>query len=64
MKENERIMLECRYLLSLNKSYQDLANILKISVSEVYNDLTVKLPKIDTILYARVNKVLNKNNCS
>ena len=64
MKESERIMLECRYLLSLNKSYQDLANILKISVSEVYNDLTVKLPKIDTILYARVNKVLNKNNCS
>lgn len=64
MKESERIMLECRYLLSLNKSYQDLANILKISVSEVYNDLTVKLPKIDTILYDRVNKVLNKNNCS
>lgn len=64
MKESERIMLECRYLLSLNKSYQDLANILKIPVSEVYNDLTVKLPKIDTILYARVNKVLNKNNCS
>lgn len=64
MKESERIMSECRYLLSLNKSYQDLANILKISVSEVYNDLTVKLPKIDTILYARVNKVLNKNNCS
>ena len=63
MKEKERIMLECRYLLSLNKSYQDLANILKISVDEVYDDLTVKLPKIDTILYERVNKVLNKNNC-
>ena len=64
MKEKERIMLECRYLLSLNKSYQDLANILKISVSEVYNDLNIKLPKLDTILYERVIKVLNKNNCS
>lgn len=64
MKEKERIMLECRYLLSLNKSYQDLANILKISVNEVYDDLNIKLPKLDTILYKRVNKVLNKNNCS
>ena len=64
MKEKERIMLECRYLLSLNKSYQDLANILKISVNEVYDDLNIKLPKLDTILYERVNKVLNKNNCS
>lgn len=64
MSDCERIMLECRYLLSLNKNYHDLANIFKISVSDVYNDLNVKLPNIDTILFERVNKVLKKNNCS
>ena len=57
-------MLECRYLLSLNKSYRDLANIFKISIDEVYHDLNVLLPTIDSVLYERVNKVLNKNNCS
>lgn len=64
MSDNERIMLECRYLLSLNKDYEELANIFKISVNDVYQDLNVKLPNIDTILYKRVNKVLNKNKCS
>ncbi len=64
MKEYERIMLECRYLLSLEKSYYDLANLFNISIDEVYLDLNVKLPNIDTKLYERVNKVLNKNNCS
>lgn len=64
MKEKERIMLECRYLLSLDKSYNDIARILNIKESEVYNDLNYKLPNIDTILYNRVIKVLNKDNCS
>ena len=64
MSEYERIMLECRYLLSLNKNYYDLANIFNISVNDVYNDLNVKLPIIDTILYNRVNKVLKKINSS
>ena len=57
-------MLECRYLLSLDKSYTELASILNISVNEVYDDLNYKLPNIDTILYKRVIKVLNKDNCS
>ena len=63
MKEYERIMLECRYLLSLDKNYDDLANLLNISVSEVYNDLNVILPNMDTKLYKRVNKVLKEKNC-
>ena len=57
-------MLECRYLLSLDKNYNDIARILNIKESEVYNDLNYKLPNIDTILYNRVIKVLNKDNCS
>lgn len=64
MSDHERIMLECRYLLSLEKSYYDLAKIFNITVSDVYDDLNIKLPIIDTKLYERVNKVLNKNNCS
>lgn len=62
MSEYERILLECRYLLSLNKNYQDLSNIFKISVQEVYDDLNNKLPKLDTILYQKVNCLLKKNN--
>ncbi len=64
MTECERIMMECRYLLSLNKNYSELAKILNITPLDVYNDLNVKLPNIDKILYERINKVLNKNNCT
>jgi len=64
MSDIERIMLECRYLLSLDKDYENLANIFNISVRDVYNDLNSKLPKIDSRLYKRVTKVLNKNKCS
>ncbi len=64
MSDKERIMLECRYLLSLNKDYEELANYFKISVNDIYHDLNVKLPNIDTLLYKRVNKVLNRNKCS
>ena len=63
MKECERIMIECRYLLSLDKNYYDLANLLNISVNDVYDDLNVKLRRIDTKLYERVNKVLKEKNC-
>lgn len=64
MSEYERIMLECRYLLSLNKTYYDLANLFRISEDDVYDDLNNKLPNLDSKLYERVNKVLKKNNCS
>lgn len=64
MSDYERILLECRYLLSLNKNYNELANIFNISVLDVYNDLNNKLPKFDYLLYKRVSKVLNKENCS
>ncbi len=59
MKENERILMECRYLLSLNKTYNDLALIFNISEREVYCDLNVRLAKLDTILFKRVQNVLD-----
>ena len=60
MREFERILMECRYLLSLNKNYSELANIFNISIRDVYYDLNVLLPKYDTILFNRVKKVLNR----
>lgn len=62
MREYERILLECRYLLSLNKSYQELANKFNIDVNVIYNDLNELLPKYDSILYKRVKMVLNSKN--
>ena len=60
MREFERILMECRYLLSLKKNYGELANIFNISIRDVYYDLNVLLPKYDTILFNRVKKVLNR----
>lgn len=62
MNEYERILMECRYLLSLNKCYSDLANKFNISEKDIYLDLNEKLPKLDSILYKRVKKVLNRKN--
>ena len=64
MNDIERILLECRYLLSLDKNYSDLAHIFNISVQEVESDLNDKLLKFDYLLYKRVHHVLKKNNCS
>ena len=62
MKDNERILMECRYLLSLNKSYHDLALAFNTTDDVIYDDLNNQLPKLDTILYQRVKHVLNKRN--
>ena len=60
MSEIERILLECRYLLSLDKTYLDIANYHKVSEKMVFNDLNYKLPKIDSILYHKVEGKLKK----
>ena len=59
MSEKERIMLECRYVLSLNKNYYDIAKYMNLNWKTIYNDLNVKLPNIDSLLYRKVKKVLN-----
>lgn len=60
MSRYERILMECRYLLSLNKNYSDLATKFNLSIDDIYYDLNCELPKLDSILYKRVKKVLNK----
>ena len=59
MSEYERILMECRYLLSLNKSYLELADKFNMDSDEIYRDLNIVLPKYDSLLYKRVKNVLN-----
>ena len=58
MEDIKRIMMECRYLLSLNKNYNDISKILNVSENTVYNDLNNVLKNYDTVLYQRVIKKL------
>ena len=60
MTEIERILMECRYLISLNKNYKELSKILNIDEKIIYDDLNNKLKNIDTILFKRVLKYLPK----
>ena len=58
MEDIKRIMMECRYILSLNKNYNDLAKILNVNKETIHNDLNVRLKNYDSILYKRVSKKL------
>ena len=60
MTEIERILMECRYLISLNKNYKELSKILNIDEKIIYDDLNNKLKNIDIILFKRVLKYLPK----
>ncbi len=60
MDDIKRIMLECRYLLSLNKTYSELSKILEVNEEVIYHDLNIKLKSYDTILFNRVSKILEK----
>lgn len=64
MNDYERILLECRYILSLNKNIYELSLIFHTDMDRINDDLMVQLPKLDTILYQRVNHVLNKEKGS
>lgn len=60
MEITKRIMLESRYIISLNKKISDLVPIMKIDESIIYDDINYKLKKIDNELYNRVISVLEK----
>ncbi len=60
MDDIKRIMMECRYLLSLDKTYKELAKIVKVDEKTIYHDLNVTLKEYDTALYQKVNKKMQK----
>lgn len=62
MSINERILLECRYLLSLNKTYYELAKIFNVSRSTINRDLNNRLFLLDKELYYRVKKNISNKN--
>lgn len=62
METTKRILLECRYLISLNKSYYDLAKIFNVSVDTIKFDINIRLKDIDQELFYRVKDNINKNN--
>ena len=52
--------MECRYLISLNKSYRCLAKIFKVSPSTISLDLNKRLYDLDKELYYRVKNIVLK----
>ena len=58
----KRILLESRYIISLNKSINELVPIMNIEEETIYDDINFKLKKFDTELYERVISVLYKKS--
>ncbi len=54
MEDIKRLMLECRFILSLNKSYDELSRKLNVNREIIYYDLNNRLRDYDTILYKKV----------
>lgn len=62
MENIGRILLEARYIISLNKSIKDLVPIIKVDEKTIYNDINDRLKKFDLELYNRVVGILCKKN--
>ncbi len=56
----KRIMLESRYIISLNKTISDLVPIINVSEQVIYDDINYRLKDFDKDLYKRVIGILNK----
>lgn len=61
MKIKQRILLEARYIISLNKNIKELVPIIKASERTISRDIKYRLKNFDTELYNRVIKILK--NC-
>ncbi len=61
MKIKQRILLEARYIISLNKNIKELVPIIKVSERTISRDIKYRLKNLDTELYNRVIKILK--NC-
>ena len=57
----QRILLEARYIISLNKNIKELVPIIKVSERTISRDIKYRLKNLDTELYNRVIKILK--NC-
>jgi len=62
MSEFERILLECRFIISLNKNYLELADYFHVNVKTINYDLNCLLPKYDIELYNKMKKMQKIKN--
>jgi putative DeoR family transcriptional regulator (stage III sporulation protein D) len=60
-EHEKRIINEANYMIEHNATVRETAKIFGVSKSTVYNDVTVKLFKLDQQLAIKVEKVLKKN---
>ena len=58
---NERVLREAKYMLITVGTLQKIAKFSNRSLSSVYRDLTIYLPKINAELAREVRIVMNKN---
>lgn len=63
MKEMFRIRVvdEAKYILKYHSTVRAVAKVFGVSKSTVHHDLAYKLAKIDSELYAKVDKLLKFN---
>ena len=48
MKIKQRILLEARYIISLNKNIKELVPIIKVSERTISRDIKYRLKNLDT----------------
>ena len=56
----KRMMLEARYIISLNKSISQLVPIMNLNEEIIYNDINYRLKEYDYELYNRVISILKR----
>jgi len=56
----KRIMLESRYIISLNKNISQLVPIMNLKEEIIYNDINYRLKEYDYELYNRVISILKR----
>ena len=57
----ERTINEAKYIISAKSTIRDSAKVFGMSKSTVHYDIHVRLPKIDELLYAETQKILDYN---
>ncbi len=61
MHINERVIVAASYIIEKECTIRQAASHLKYGKSTLHTDVTVRLPKLDLILYRKVRKILNYN---
>lgn len=61
METTKRLLMEARYIISLNKEISDLVPIVKVPKEIIDYDIKYRMKDFDLELYNRVISILYKN---